>query len=139
MLPNHSPLVIAEQFGALDALSAGCAPASGRDSPAPKLRDGVDVFAKAKCGTHREVFVFLPPGYATAKARRYPVVYALHGYSIGAEQWTKEIHVPQTVEGSFAQGESRRWWLSCRSGILLHNWGESYRRRRNECVTAACQ
>jgi enterochelin esterase-like enzyme len=52
----------------------------------------------------REVFVLLPPGYATAKARRYPVVYALHGYSIGAEQWTKEIHVPQTVEGAFAQG-----------------------------------
>jgi enterochelin esterase-like enzyme len=28
----------------------------------------------------------------------------LHGYSIGAEQWTKEIHVPQTIEGAFAQG-----------------------------------
>src|SRR5579863_7210331 len=52
----------------------------------------------------RDVFVFLPPGYATDKHRRYPVVYALHGYSIGAEQWTHEIHVPQTVEGAFAQG-----------------------------------
>jgi enterochelin esterase-like enzyme len=52
----------------------------------------------------REVFVFLPPGYATANTRRYPVAYALHGYSIGAEQWGKEIHVPQTVEGAFAQG-----------------------------------
>jgi enterochelin esterase-like enzyme len=28
----------------------------------------------------------------------------LHGYSIGAEQWTHEIHVPQTIEGAFAQG-----------------------------------
>jgi enterochelin esterase-like enzyme len=52
----------------------------------------------------REVLVFLPPGYATAKARRYPVVYALHGYSIGAEQWSGEIHVPQTIEGAFTQG-----------------------------------
>ena len=52
----------------------------------------------------REVMVFLPPSYATAKTRRYPVVYALHGYSIGAEQWSHEIHVPQTVEGAFAQG-----------------------------------
>ena len=25
--------------------------------------------------------------------RRYPVVYALHGFFIGAEQWTHEIHV----------------------------------------------
>ncbi len=32
------------------------------------------------------------------------MVYALHGYSIGAEQWTHEIHVPQTIEGAFAQG-----------------------------------
>jgi S-formylglutathione hydrolase FrmB len=52
----------------------------------------------------RDVIVFLPPSYKTKKRRRYPVVYALHGYSIGAEQWTHEIHVPQTIEGAFAQG-----------------------------------
>lgn len=52
----------------------------------------------------RDVFVFLPSGYAKDKHRRYPVVYALHGFSIGAEQWTHEIHVPQTIEGAFAQG-----------------------------------
>lgn len=52
----------------------------------------------------REVIVFLPPSYGKDKHRRYPVVYALHGYSIGAEQWTHEIHVPQTIEGAFALG-----------------------------------
>ena len=52
----------------------------------------------------RDVIVFLPPGYAKDKKLRYPVVYALHGYSIGAEQWTHEIHVPQTIEGAFAKG-----------------------------------
>ena len=52
----------------------------------------------------RPVIVFLPPSYASDRNRRYPVVYALHGYSIGAEQWTQEIHVPQTVEGAFARG-----------------------------------
>src|SRR6185437_2583903 len=52
----------------------------------------------------RDALVFLPPSYAKNKNRRYPVVYALHGYSIGAEQWSKEIHVPQTIEGGFAQG-----------------------------------
>jgi enterochelin esterase-like enzyme len=52
----------------------------------------------------REVIVFLPPSYATQKSRQYPVVYALHGYSIGAAQWSQEIHVPQTAEGAFAQG-----------------------------------
>lgn len=52
----------------------------------------------------RDVIVVLPPSYAKQSRRRYPVVYALHGYSIGAEQWTHEIHVPQTIEGAFAQG-----------------------------------
>lgn len=52
----------------------------------------------------RAVIVFLPPSYARERTRRYPVVYALHGYSIGAEQWTQEIHVPQTIEGAFARG-----------------------------------
>ncbi|MGO9433045.1 MAG: alpha/beta hydrolase [Terracidiphilus sp.] len=52
----------------------------------------------------RDTFVFLPPSYAKEKHRHYPVVYALHGYSIGAEQWTHEIHVPQVIEGAFAQG-----------------------------------
>jgi enterochelin esterase-like enzyme len=52
----------------------------------------------------RDVIVFLPPGYEKDKHRRYPVVYALHGFWIGAEQWTQEIHVPQTIEGAFAEG-----------------------------------
>jgi enterochelin esterase-like enzyme len=52
----------------------------------------------------RDVLVFLPPGYSKDSKRRYPVVYALHGYSIGAEQWSGEIHVPQTIEGAFARG-----------------------------------
>ncbi len=52
----------------------------------------------------RDVLVFLPPSYAKQKSRRYPVVYALHGFFIGAEQWSHEIHVPQTIEGAFAQG-----------------------------------
>jgi S-formylglutathione hydrolase FrmB len=52
----------------------------------------------------RAVLVFLPPSYARERNRHYPVVYALHGYSIGAEQWSQEIHVPQTIEGAFARG-----------------------------------
>jgi enterochelin esterase-like enzyme len=52
----------------------------------------------------RDVLVFLPPSYANEKTRHYPVLYALHGFFIGAEQWSHEIHVPQTIEGAFAQG-----------------------------------
>jgi enterochelin esterase-like enzyme len=52
----------------------------------------------------RDVIVFLPASYEKEKSRRYPVVYALHGFFIGAQQWTAEIHAPQTIEGAFARG-----------------------------------
>ena len=52
----------------------------------------------------RDVIVVLPPSYRADPTRRYPVVYALHGYWIGAEQWIQEIHMPQVAEGAFASG-----------------------------------
>jgi enterochelin esterase-like enzyme len=55
-------------------------------------------------GVDRAVLVFLPPSYSHERTRRYPVIYALHGYSIGAAQWSEEIHVPQTIEGAYAKG-----------------------------------
>jgi enterochelin esterase-like enzyme len=68
----------------------------------------------------RNVLVFLPPSYFTEKRRRYPVLYALHGYSIGAEQWAGEIHVPQTIEGAFAQG-AREMIVVLPDSKTLHN------------------
>jgi S-formylglutathione hydrolase FrmB len=68
----------------------------------------------------RDVFVFLPSTYAKEKSRHYPVVYALHGFSIGAEQWTHEIHVPQTLEGAFAQG-AKEMILVLPDSKTLHN------------------
>lgn len=52
----------------------------------------------------RPALVILPASYASSPKRHYPVVYALHGFYIGAEQWSQEIHVPQTVEGAIALG-----------------------------------
>src|SRR5215472_4791458 len=66
------------------------------------------------------VIVILPPSYARDSARRYPVVYALHGYSIGADQWTREIHVPQTIEGAFARG-AREMIVVLPDSKTLHN------------------
>jgi enterochelin esterase-like enzyme len=68
----------------------------------------------------RDAIVFLPPSYANDKNRRYPVVYALHGYSIGAEQWTHEIHVPQTIEGGFAQ-EAKEFIVVLPDSKTVHN------------------
>src|SRR5450631_1193906 len=68
----------------------------------------------------RDAIVYLPPSYAKEKKRRYPVVYALHGYSIGAEQWSGEIHVPQTIEGAFAQG-AREMIVMLPDSRTVHN------------------
>src|SRR5262245_63962158 len=68
----------------------------------------------------RDVLVFLPPGYAKNGRRRYPVVYALHGFFIGAEQWTHEIHAPQTLEGAFALG-AREMIVVLPDSKTLHN------------------
>lgn len=103
-------LVVAMSFG----VAAGAQVQTEVPSPVPGAKpvtvEHIKVHGKALEGNlegdavERDVFVFLPPSYAKEKHRRYPVVYALHGYSIGAEQWTHEIHVPQTIEGAFAQG-----------------------------------
>lgn len=52
----------------------------------------------------REVLVVLPPAYDKQPTRRFPVVYALHGFWIDAPTWWGEIHMPQTAEGAFAKG-----------------------------------
>jgi enterochelin esterase-like enzyme len=52
----------------------------------------------------RSVIVYLPPDYAANPQKRYPVIYALHGYSINNEIWTKEIKSPGTIEAAFAAG-----------------------------------
>jgi len=76
----------------------------------PAIVERITIHGKALEGNlegnavDRDAIVFLPAGYNLSRTRRYPVVYALHGYSIGAEQWSQEIHVPQTIEGAFAKG-----------------------------------
>jgi len=68
----------------------------------------------------RDVIVYLPPSYAQNTARRYPVLYALHGYSINNEKWTTEIHTPQTIEGAFATG-TREMIVVIPNAQTLHN------------------
>jgi len=68
----------------------------------------------------RDVLVVLPPSYAASPKRRYPVVYALHGYSIGAEQWSKEIHLAEASAGAFAKG-AREMILVLPDSKTIHN------------------
>ena len=56
----------------------------------------------------RDVAVLLPPSYATAKDRRYPVVYMLHGFTDKMGKWFGLqkfwINLPEVVDRADAEG-----------------------------------
>ncbi len=62
----------------------------------------------------RDVSVYLPPSYATARNRRYPVVYLLHGYTNSDEGWfgpglksgfqTANISLPAVADKAITEG-----------------------------------
>jgi S-formylglutathione hydrolase len=62
----------------------------------------------------RDVSIYLPPGYATARNRRYPVVYLLHGYTNSDEGWfgpglksgflSANISLPAVADKAIADG-----------------------------------
>jgi enterochelin esterase-like enzyme len=52
----------------------------------------------------RDVVVYLPPSYGAEPSRRYPVVYFLHGYSVGVEAYVKLLELPAAMDRAVAAG-----------------------------------
>ena len=56
----------------------------------------------------RDVTVYLPPSYRTDTARRYPVVYMLHGFTDNDSQWfgweEHWINLHQVIDAALADG-----------------------------------
>lgn len=46
----------------------------------------------------RDVFVYLPPSYASQPNRRYAVVYFLHGYGATADRYWQLMTVPDAAD-----------------------------------------
>ncbi|BCS34250.1 hypothetical protein TBR22_A34790 [Luteitalea sp. TBR-22] len=76
-------------------------PASGQDqrpwdvADVPRGQLHRHFYKSARIGDHRDYYVYTPPGYATARATTYPVLYLLHGFSDDASGWTSvgQAHV----------------------------------------------
>jgi enterochelin esterase-like enzyme len=68
----------------------------------------------------RDVFVYLPPGYASAPDRRFPVVYTLHGYGLHAQQWVGFANV-SGLEKGVAAGATKEMILVSPDAFSLHN------------------
>jgi enterochelin esterase-like enzyme len=52
----------------------------------------------------RDVVVYLPPSYAKSPKQRYPVVYFLHGYSVGVDAYLKMLNLPDMADSAIAAG-----------------------------------
>jgi S-formylglutathione hydrolase len=59
----------------------------------------------------RAVFVYLPPSYGTAKTRRYPVAYLLHGYGLTGERWMSFTNLSDAADKDIAAGTSKEFIL----------------------------
>jgi enterochelin esterase-like enzyme len=69
----------------------------------------------------RDVYVYLPPSYATDKNRRYPVVYFLHGYGAHAEMYWKIMTVPATADKEMGAGTTQEMILVHPDAYTIYN------------------
>jgi enterochelin esterase family protein len=59
-------------------------------------------------GDQRDYFVYTPPSYDASAARRYPVLYLLHGMSDGADAWSSEIGRANVIlDNLIARGQAK--------------------------------
>src|SRR5580698_5916170 len=68
----------------------------------------------------RDVFIYLPPSYATQPNRHYPVVYTLHGYGLHAEQWVGFANFAN-LEKDLAAGTAKEMILVAPDAYSLQN------------------
>jgi enterochelin esterase-like enzyme len=69
----------------------------------------------------RDVFVYLPPSYATNRNRRYPVVYFLHGYAAHAETYWKSLDVPAAAGADVANGSAHEMILVLPDAFTIYD------------------
>ena len=104
-----APMIGASRAG---SLSQNARPATGAVERKGTV-ERINVHGKALEGNlegespDRDVTIYLPPGYAAERNRRYPVIYLLHGYSGTDENWTKQIPVPEIADRVAARGTVR--------------------------------
>jgi enterochelin esterase-like enzyme len=53
----------------------------------------------------RDVFVYLPPGYAASRKHRYPVVYFLHGFGATAQRYVEFMGWPASIDDAISAGK----------------------------------
>jgi S-formylglutathione hydrolase FrmB len=114
--------------GLIFSQNAGPGAAKGKagDVPFKGKMEKITVHGKSLEGNlegdsaDRDVLVYLPPSYTAQANRRFPVVYFLHGYGIGAERQWNAMTVPQSAEAAVAAG-AKEMILVLPDSFTVHN------------------
>ncbi len=61
-------------------------------------------FFSPSLGTRKQLVVYLPPSYPSSPARRYPVLYYLHGMWGDESNWTREGRLGEVMDSLAARG-----------------------------------
>lgn len=73
-------------------------------------------------GQSREILVYTPPGYSRAK--RYPVIYLLHGLNSGNGQWPYWINANQIIDNLISEGRIKPMIIvfpNCNTNVTVNN------------------
>jgi enterochelin esterase-like enzyme len=105
----------------------GQAPATNPSGAAKGTVERIKVHGKSLEGNlegdspDRDVIVYLPPSYGKQTNRRYPVVYFLHGYGIGAERYWNMMKVPEAADKDIAAGTAQEMILVHPDAFTIYN------------------
>ena len=112
---------------ALMALAAAALHAQANRVPRSGAVEHVKVHGAALEGNlegdspDRDVTIYLPPGYATDRTRRYPVIYLLHGYGGTDSTWTGRLAaLPEIADKLVAAGRMHDLIIVMPNAFSLH-------------------
>lgn len=93
-------------------------------APAPQVKGTVrtDTVWSQSLGIKKAVRIYLPPSYASNRAKRYPVLFYLHGLGGNEENWTNAGKLDVTMDSLVASGKAEAvivmpdgddgWWTT---------------------------
>lgn len=65
----------------------------------------IDTVWSQSLGARKSLRLYLPPSYATNAAKRYPVLFYLHGLTGSEKDWTDAGHIHTTMDSLIAAGQ----------------------------------
>ena len=103
--PAHDPATLGPTTRVARALAAAALAAGLAASPLPAQSTLVtDTLHSQALGTRKAFVVYLPPSYARAPERRFPVAYYLHGHWGSETDWTRQGALAATMDSLAAAG-----------------------------------